>query len=169
MHGQSFINEFKMIIFVIGVSGCGKSTIASKLSSAIGIPYYDADDYHSKSNIEKMRMGRPLNDNDRSSWLSNLSTKLQEWEKEEGAILACSALKEKYRETLLQSLEKYRWVFLSGSYDLIFERMHKREGHFMTKEMLKSQFDALEVPTYGLHIDIENSPEEIVEKIKSVL
>lgn len=158
-----------MIILIIGVSGCGKSTIASKLSAAIGIPYFDADDYHSRSNIEKMKMGRPLNDNDRSAWLSNLSAKLQEWEKEDGAILACSALKEKYRETLVQSLEKYSLVFLSGSYDLIFERMRKREGHFMSKEMLKSQFDALEVPTYGLHIDIENSPEEIVEKIKSGL
>lgn len=158
-----------MIILIIGVSGCGKSTIASKLSAAIGIPYFDADDYHSRSNIEKMKMDRPLNDNDRSAWLSNLSAKLQEWEKEDGAILACSALKEKYRETLVQSLEKYSLVFLSGSYDLIFERMRKREGHFMSKEMLKSQFDALEVPTYGLHIDIENSPEEIVEKIKSGL
>lgn len=158
-----------MIILVIGVSGSGKTTIASKLSVATGIPYYDADDYHSRSNIEKMEKGEPLTDDDRSLWLAELSSKLKEWEQEQGAILACSALKEKYREKLVQSLENYHWVFLSGSYDLIFERMRKRKDHFMSEDMLKSQFDALEVPKYGLHIDIDNSPEEIVEMIKSGL
>ena len=79
-----------MIIQVIGVSGCGKTTIARNLSKAIGIPYYDADDFHPKENVEKMKSGKPLDDSDRVSWLSSLSAHLQKWEKEGGAILACS-------------------------------------------------------------------------------
>lgn len=169
MPGQLFTNEFKMIILVIGVSGCGKTTIASQLSATTGIPYYDADDYHSKANIEKMRQGMPLTDDDRSFWLANLSSRLQEWENEGGAILACSALKEKYRRQLVGNIKTYHLIFLEGSYDLIFKRMIKRKDHFMSEEMLRSQFDALEVPMYGLHIDIKNSPKEIVEKIKSIL
>ena len=92
-----------------------------------------------------------------------------EWEKQGGAILACSALKEKYRKILAKGLNNCYWVFLSGSYDLIFERMRKRKDHYMSEEMLRSQFEALEVPEYGIHVDIDKSPEEIVEMIKSSL
>ena len=94
-----------MIIQVIGVSGCGKSTIARKLSESLGIPYYDADDFHPKANIDKMSTGQPLDDADRAPWLAILSNNLQQWEKEGGAILACSALKEKYRQVLSKNLE----------------------------------------------------------------
>ena len=121
-----------MIIQVIGVSGCGKTTIARNLSKAMGIPYYDADDFHPKENVEKMRNGHALNDSDRSSWLDSLSKHLKKWEKEEGAILACSALKEKYREVLSQGLKDCHWVFLSGDYDLIYGRMSSRKGHYMS-------------------------------------
>ena len=158
-----------MIVQVIGVSGCGKTTIARNLSKAIGIPYYDADDFHPKENIEKMKSGQALDDSDRASWLSSLSGHLQKWEKEGGAILACSALKEKYRTVLSQGLEDCRWVFLAGDYDLIYNRMSTRQGHYMGEHMLKSQFNALEVPSYGIHIDINKSPEEIVNIIKSSL
>lgn len=158
-----------MIIQVIGVSGCGKSTIARKLSEAMGLPYYDADDFHPQENIDKMSSGQPLDDEDRAAWLETLSRKLQQWEQEGGAILACSALKEKYRKVLEQGLEHCHWVFLSGSYELILERMNKRKDHYMSGEMLRSQFEALEVPKYGIHIDIQKSPEEIIEKIKSSL
>lgn len=158
-----------MIVQIIGVSGCGKTTIARNLSKAIGIPYYDADDFHPKENVEKMKSGHPLDDSDREAWLNSLSTHLQKWEKEGGAILACSALKEKYRTVLSQGLETCHWVFLSGNYDLIYKRMRKRQGHYMGEQMLRSQFDALEVPSYGIHIDINKSPEEIVNIIKSSL
>jgi len=158
-----------MIVQVIGVSGCGKSTIARNLSKALGIPYYDADDYHPKENVEKMKKGQALDDSDRASWLATLSSRLQEWDKNEGAILACSALKEKYREVLSEGLNDCHWVFLSGDYDLIYKRMTKRQGHYMSEQMLKSQFDALEIPSYGIHIDINESPEEIINKIKSSL
>lgn len=157
------------IIQVIGVSGCGKSTIAKKLSEALGLPYYDADDFHPQSNIDKMASGQPLNDEDRSLWLKTLSENLQNWEKDKGAVLACSALKEKYRKVLGTGLKSCEWIFLSGSYELIYERMSKRKDHYMSEIMLKSQFDALEVPDYGIHVDISNSPEEIVEEIKSRL
>lgn len=158
-----------MIIQVIGVSGCGKTTIARKLSEAIGIPYYDADDFHPQENIDKMSSGKPLNDTDRSLWLETLSKNLQSWEKKGGAILACSALKEKYRMVLSQDLSNCQWVFLHGSYELILKRMSKRKDHYMGGEMLKSQFDILEIPNYGIHIDIQKSPEEIIAKIKSNL
>ena len=158
-----------MIIQVIGVSGCGKTTIARKLSEEMGIPYFDADDFHPQENIDKMSSGQPLNDSDRASWLDTLSVNLQKWENEGGAILACSALKEKYRKVLSQHLSICHWVFLEGSYELILERMNKRMNHYMGGEMLKSQFDILEIPGYGIHIDIQKSPEEIIAKIKSNL
>ncbi|MGI9530263.1 gluconokinase [Lutimonas sp.] len=158
-----------MIIQVIGVSGCGKSTIARNLSKSLGIPYYDADDFHPPENVEKMKGGQPLNDEDRASWLTTLSGHLQEWEQKEGAILACSALKEKYRAVLSRGLKECHWVFLSGDYELIYERISKREGHYMNESLLKSQFEALEVPSYGIHIDINKSPTEIVNIIKSNL
>ena len=158
-----------MIIQIIGVSGCGKSTIARKLSESLGIPYYDADDFHPQKNIDKMGAGQPLTDKDRYPWLAILSKNLQEWEKEGGAILACSALKESYRQILSKDLDDCTWIFLEGSYELILERMKKRKGHYMSGEMLRSQFEALEAPTYGVHIDIKKSPEEIIAKIKSSL
>jgi carbohydrate kinase (thermoresistant glucokinase family) len=158
-----------MIVQIIGVSGCGKSTIARNLSKELGIPYYDADDYHPKENVDKMKNGLPLDDSDRASWLTTLSTHLQQWDKNEGAILACSALKEKYREVLSEGLDDCHWVFLSGDYDLIYNRMTKRQGHYMSEQMLKSQFDSLEIPSYGIHIDINKSPEEIINIIKSSL
>jgi carbohydrate kinase (thermoresistant glucokinase family) len=158
-----------MIIQVIGVSGCGKTTIAKKLSEELGLPFFDADDFHPQANIDKMRSGKPLNDHDRQSWLQTLSKNLVEWEKQGGAILACSALKENYRKILAKGLNNCHWVFLSGSYDVIFERMRKRKDHYMSKEMLRSQFEALEVPEYGIHVDIDKTPEEIVEMIKSSL
>lgn len=158
-----------MIIQVIGVSGCGKTTIAKKLSEDLGLPFYDADDFHPQSNIDKMSSGKPLDDHDRATWLETLSENLVEWEKQGGAILACSALKEKYRNILAKGLNNCYWVFLSGSYDVIFERMRKRKDHYMSEEMLRSQFEALEVPEYGIHVDIGKSPEEIVEMIKSSL
>jgi len=158
-----------MVIFVIGVSGCGKSTIAEKLSKETGIPYFDADDFHPQSNIEKMSRGEALTDEDRSSWLNTLSDKLQIWNKGQGAVLACSALKEKYRMTLSTNLEPCSWVFLSGSFELIQSRLNQRKGHYMGAKLLRSQFDTLEIPDYGIHIDIEEAPEEIIERIKLYL
>lgn len=155
----------------MGVSGCGKSTIGEALSKNLNIDFFDADDFHPQSNIDKMKNGTPLNDNDRKPWLLNLAKELASWEKNKGAILACSALKESYRQLLMSQTKKIQWVYLSGTFQLIKKRMESRSEHFMKSNMLKSQFNTLEVPKYGVHIEIEKDPSviigEIVKKITS--
>lgn len=151
-----------MVFVVYGVSGCGKSSVGKLLSKTLGIPFYDADDYHSKHNIDKMSKGHSLDDNDRQPWLDRLAVLLKE---SNGCVLACSALKEKYRQTLSQGSENIQWVHLQGSVELISNRMEARENHFMKVGMLQSQFDTLESANYGQHIDITLSPEEIINVI----
>ena len=155
-----------MIIVVLGVSGSGKSTISKGLSQALNIPYYDSDDFHPIANINKMSSGQPLNDKDREPWLEELAQNLSVWAEENGAVLACSALKEKYRNLLNSNCaDKIIWVYLKGDYELIKSRMESRKDHFMASQMLKSQFEALEVPEYGIHVDISGSPEAIITSI----
>lgn len=148
----------------MGVSGSGKTTIGKKLSKNTGIPYFDSDDFHPPSNIKKLWQGKPLNDKDRTPWLNNLTTKIEEWDAED-IILGCSALKEKYRKLLGSKNNNITWVFLSGSFYLIQSRLEKRTGHFMQTRLLKSQFDDLEIPNYGIKVSIELTPKEIVKSI----
>ncbi|NND63544.1 MAG: gluconokinase [Flavobacteriaceae bacterium] len=154
-----------MMIVIMGVSGCGKTTVGKLLADELQIPFYDADDFHPQSNIEKMKNGVPLDDSDRLPWLQMLSTEMNRWEQDGGAILACSALKESYRK-LLSSQTSVNWVYLHGSFDTILDRMKTRQ-HFMKPEMLQSQFDTLEVPSYALELDITKNPEELVAEIQS--
>lgn len=151
----------------MGVSGCGKTTIGQLLSKAMKLPFYDADNFHPQSNIEKMTNGLPLNDSDRAPWLTILSNKLKLCHVSKGAILACSALKESYRRQLSKEVSMITWIYLEGSYELIKQRMESRSQHFFRSEMLKSQFDSLEVPNYGIHVDINKNKEYIVEFIIS--
>lgn len=151
----------------MGVSGCGKTTIGQLLSKALKIPFYDADNFHPQSNIEKMANGLPLNDDDREPWLAILSNKLKFCHTTEGAILACSALKESYRQQLSKEVSTITWVYLEGSYELIKQRMENRSQHFFKSEMLMSQFDTLEVPNYGIHVEINKNKEQMVEYITS--
>ena len=162
---QETFSGTDMVIFIMGVSGCGKTTVGRMLSVQTGIPFYDADDFHPQANIDKMSRGEALTDSDRASWLQTLADHLQAWNRKDGAILACSALKEKYRKILTQNLENYIWAVLTGSFDLIYDRIRHRKDHYMGASLLQSQFDTLEIPDYGIHIDIEQDPEEIVEKI----
>ena len=148
----------------MGVSGCGKTTIAKLLSKKMDIPYFDADDFHPQQNIKKMIKGIGLDDHDRKPWLKSLNGRLKEWQKNKGAIVACSALKEKYRKTLTSGLD-IQWIFLEGSIQLIKNRLDHRKGHFMNAGLLQSQFDCLEVPNYGTKICIDNSPENIVNEL----
>ena len=151
------------IIIVFGVSGCGKSTIGKALSEKTGIPFFDADDFHPTSNILKMKAGTPLTDVDRLPWLQALNKKMLLEAKAGGAILACYALKESYREILSKDLSvKPTWALLNGSLDFILNRINSREGHFMPTSLLQSQFDTLEIPDYALSLDVRKSVEELV-------
>jgi len=152
----------------MGVSGSGKTTIGRFLSQELRIPFFDADDFHPKKNIDKMTLGIPLNDNDREPWLKNLNNNLLEWDKNKGAILACSALKESYRRLLEENLTII-WIYLQSDFDTIFNRLKKRENHFMPPSLLKSQFESLEVPNYGLHLSANKHPKVIIKKIKEYM
>ena len=159
-----------MNFVVMGVSGCGKSTVGEQLAQKLKRPFYDGDDFHSPANIDKMAHGTPLTDDDRRGWLTTLATKLGEWEKAGGAVLACSALKEKYRDTLQsKSKEPLHWVFLDGPKELLLERMGKRKGHYMHANMLDSQLETLEKPAYALQLSIAHTPEELVGEIMAAL
>lgn len=155
-----------MIYITSGVSGAGKTTIGLLLSSELKLPFYDADDFHPKENVEKMANGIPLKDIDREAWLENLSANLRKWNAEGGAVLACSALKEKYRKKL-QSIPKEEiiWIFLHSNYDVILERLSSREDHYFKPSLLQSQYDTLEFPGYGIHIDVNKTKDKIIEEI----
>ena len=155
-----------MIIVVMGVSGSGKTTVGKALASALGIPFYDADDFHPQDNIVKMDQGIPLQDLDRESWLETLSKNLTQWEVATGAVLACSALKEMYRTALYSGVNNdMTWVYLYGRSELIKERMAGRRGHYFKPELLDSQLADLEPPQYGWHFNISSSADHIVKSI----
>ena len=152
----------------MGVSGSGKSTIGKLLAQDLNIPYYDGDDFHPESNIKKMAGGRALNDDDRHEWLEALNKFAKGKIKESSCIIVCSALKQKYRETLRRGLlNQVKWIYLSGSYEQIFERVKNRTGHFMPSNLLESQFEILEEPEEALKLDISLTPYQITQIIKS--
>ena len=156
------------IYIVMGVSGCGKSTVGKLLAAELTIPFFDGDDYHPEANIRKMANGVPLNDKDRKGWLQKLNELAMD-HKHEGAVIACSALKEKYRSQLKQGLkDQMVFVYLQGTFDQIHTRLKARKDHYMPVQLLKSQFDALEVPKNAIQISIQKSPERIVQQIMKV-
>lgn len=148
----------------MGVVGAGKTTVGSLLAQKLGWKFADADDFHPPANIEKIRHGIALDDNDRAPWLEALRNAVREWAAHsEDAVLACSALKRKYRDELRG--DHVRFVYLEGSYELIRERLHARHGHFATESILKSQFEDLEVPVDAITVSIDETPEEIADEI----
>ncbi len=156
-----------IVIYIMGVSGTGKTTIGLHLAEETGLPFFDGDDFHSAYNRNKMASGKPLTDKDRYSWLEAIRTHVVNQLNTNSCIIACSSLKDRYRQMLAEGIESQtKWVFLHGSYNLILERMGKRTTHFMPTALLKSQFETLESPREALKIDIQNSPSDIVTQIK---
>ena len=161
-----------MIVIVFGVSGAGKTTIGKLLAEELGWRFYEADDFHPRANIEKMRSGLPLADEDRWPWLNLLREQItRSLAAKENAVLACSALKRAYRERLRVS-DDVKFVFLRGNYGLIERQLRRRRGHFMNPALLQSQFADLEEPEPdedAITIELGRSPEELVEQIKAKL
>ncbi len=154
-----------MIIIVMGVSGCGKTTVGQQLADRLGWPFFDGDAFHPPANIDKMSRGIPLTDDDRWGWLAAIADRMRELiAQDRSAVFACSALKQKYRDQL--SIDPaVHFVYLKGSYDLIWSRMQQRAGHYMKANMLASQFEALEEPRDALTLDIARPPAELVDAI----
>ena len=155
---------------VMGVSGSGKTSVGKSLAGHLGWDFYDADDFHPPENIAKMASGIPLDDSDRAPWLASLHDLISSSLKaDRPGVLACSALKERYRQQLVDGNDGVQIVYLKGSYDLIWSRMERRTDHYMKPHMLKSQFDNLEEPTNALTMDISMSVDDMVQKIISTM
>ena len=162
---MSGTEQHNPVIVIFGVSGSGKTTVAELVAEKLGLPCYDADDFHPQSNIDKMHKGIALTDADRKPWLEALADQIKIWKNRGGAVLACSALKERYRKILASKATHVDWVLLSGSFELIRSRMERRKDHFMNISLLRSQFDTLEVPDYGLKMEIDAPPGQIADAI----
>jgi gluconokinase len=159
-----------MIVVLMGVSGSGKTTIGTLLSERTGAVFADADDYHPLANKQKMASGQPLNDDDRQPWLEVLNRLMQGWFHEgKSGILACSALKAKYRETLAHGMPQgtVHFVLLDGSPELIAERLAARKHEYMNPNLLASQLKTLEPPSEAdaLRIVNDRAPKAIVDEI----
>jgi gluconokinase len=160
-----------MVLVLMGVSGTGKTTVGKVLATKLDWDFVEGDDYHPIANIEKMRAGIPLTDEDRRPWLRALRQRIEDaCEQGKNIVLACSALKREYRQYLERhDLECVYYVFLHGPEELIRRRLAEREGHFMDPDLLQSQFDSLEVPEGALQVDITPDPEAIAAEIQRKL
>ena len=161
-----------MIVIVFGVSGAGKTTVGKLLARELGWNFIEADDFHPAANIEKMRSGHPLTDEDRWPWLERLRQQIERsLPAGENVVLACSALKRAYRDRLRVG-DEVKFVFLRSDYLLVEKQLRSRHGHFMNAALLHSQFDDLEEPQADenvLMVALGRTPEEIVEEIEAKL
>ncbi|WP_411704920.1 gluconokinase [Edaphovirga cremea] len=161
MTGQSVV--------LMGVSGCGKSSVGAAIAREFGAKFIDGDDLHPRANIQKMAAGSPLNDDDRAPWLERLNDVAYSLShKNEVGIIVCSALKRRYRDRLRQDNPNMIFLYMKGSFDIIAERLKARAGHFMPTALLKSQFEALEEPGADeldvVGIAIDGSFDEVVSR-----
>ena len=154
-----------MIVVVMGVSGVGKSTVGGELAARLNCDFLDADDYHSAENKAKMHAGISLTDTDRLPWLQTLNKLLQEHEQQQkSAVLACSALKDSYRD-LLETGVTIKWVYLKGSPEVIRERLQERHGHFAGETLLTSQLATLEEPANAIVVNADRPVEDIMNQL----
>jgi gluconokinase len=158
----------KVVKSLTATDSSGKTTIGKVLAEALGWTFVEADEFHPAVNVEKMRQGIPLNDEDRKPWLAALRQRMDEgMDRGENIVLACSALKHAYQEYLDQLDPPHiHFVYLHGSEELIRERLAKRKGHFMNPNLLHSQFETLEPPAYAIRVEITASPETIADEIR---
>lgn len=154
----------KTTYVIMGVTGCGKSTIGRLLAKRLAIPFFDGDDYHPDANVHKMSSGIPLTDEDRFPWLTILNSEISKWNSNNGAALACSALKEDYRK-IISDNQNVEFIYLNSSKELIKKRLASRQNHFMPSSLISSQFDTLEEPNDALWVDASLSEQEIVDFI----
>ena len=157
-----------LIVVVMGVSGCGKSTVGQGLARALGCGFAEGDDYHPSANVEKMRQGIALTDDDRWPWLPRMAEEIARWEREdERKVLTCSALKKAYRQILVGSSGRLRFLYLQGTASVIRARLEARHGHFMPARLLDSQFRDLEEPgdeEQVVTLTITESPARLLER-----
>lgn len=155
-----------MVVLIMGVSGCGKTTIGLKVARALQVPFLDGDDLHSQTNISKMNRGLPLTDDDRGPWLKRVAEEMAKMAGQGGGVVACSALREGYRQVLFSdSLAPTLLVYLRGTRSTLFRRLQQRESHFMPPDLLDSQLNLLEEPEHALTLSIELPLEILCERI----
>lgn len=166
MAGKSFI--------LMGVSSTGKSSVGQLLAKSLNAKFIDGDDLHPRNNILKMAAKQPLNDDDRAPWLERIRDAAFSLEqKNETGVIVCSALKKRYRDLIRDGNTHVKFVHLTGDFELVLNRMQSRKGHFMPVELLKSQFDALEVPRADeadvLEVSIDGPLDVVVERCLSAI
>ena len=158
-----------MIVIVMGVSGSGKTTVGEMLAERLGCGFFDADDFHPATNVDKMRAGIPLTDDDRWPWLKALRQAIDDWQAAgESRVIACSALKAAYRD-VLSPHDDVVFAFLKGSAETIAGRLKARKGHYMNPNLLASQLATLEEPTDAIVVDIAPPPATVADEIMARL
>jgi gluconokinase len=155
-----------MVVIVMGVTGAGKTTIGRALATSLGWEFHDGDDLHTEASKRKKHGGAALDDSDRAPWLSALRKLIQAMLSEgRNGVVACSALKQSYRDELVVDPNSVKIVYLKGTKQIIAERLRNRTDHFMNPALLQSQFDTLEEPRDAIIVDVSMAPEAIVNAI----
>lgn len=160
-------------LVVMGVAGCGKSTVAAMLAARLGWPFAEGDALHPALNIEKMRLGIPLDDTDREPWLRRVAAEIAAWRRiGTSGVITCSALRRRYRDLIRDGHDDVWFVYLHGSRNIIAARLGERRGHFMPASLLESQFATLEepaVPEQAITVDVTLPLTQIVETVADAL